>query len=127
MNIIYKKASVLPWSHFWDVPPHCDSSSSEAAHPHCCSSRAVSPGHSRRSSSPRGGARAEIHLSFSLLENITRQVSGFSVRDSSLMMAMGGCTVLLTRGVRKGVLRGSRESRSGERGWEKAKPPIFGG
>lgn len=30
---IYKKASVLPWSHFWDVPPYSDSNSSEPAHP----------------------------------------------------------------------------------------------
>lgn len=36
------------------------------------------------------------------------------------------CTGLLTEGVREGVLGESRESGSGERGWEKAKPPIFG-
>lgn len=57
---------------FWFVLPCSDSQLLQMAHPNCCNSRSVSPGHSRRSSSPRGGAKAEIHLSFSLLENITR-------------------------------------------------------
>lgn len=37
------------------------------------------------------------------------------------------CPGLLTAGVREVVLRGSRQSGSGERGWEKAKTPIVGG